>query len=92
MMNETPTPAEVALSAFDKILDAISNFECLGYKDSQRIRLHAMRAALRALAAMEPTWAMADAADYETEPRNIDVTNTCKAYILAAASEGETNP
>ena len=73
-----PEPVDVMAKAAEEISGAFR--DRLSDKDKSEV----MRAALRALAAMEPTSQMRDVVC-----RDGAVILECKAYILAAAEEGE---
>ena len=73
------TPAEIMAKAF------------LDHDPCAYDAVGGMRAALRALAEMDPTEKMDEAATARIYAQGgpVDLTDYCKNYILAAAAEGE---
>jgi hypothetical protein len=88
-MAETPTPAAIMREAY---VEEVAKYSHIPRKvmDMEQVMEAGFRAALRALADMEPTDEMREAASDAFQDGVCNVFyRIAKAYILAAASEGE---
>ena len=93
-MSETPIPAKIMVEVFTKAHDEYEWEKGVPIEEfSKRRDIYAIRAALRALAAMEPTERMDESCQNEMDNENLDCAwDVARAGILAAAEEGEAKP
>ena len=87
------SPAEVMAKAFNEVYQKRCYNIDIVWEDmdpaERAVQIEAARAALLALAKMEPTLRMCEEARVYTDDAIIPCIDECVAFVLAAAAEGE---